>query len=251
MRHDRRPLTLRVGRGEHWAILGPNCAQDTLLSGQAPAPPRRGPRMGAGRTARRPTWEARAHRHVGHHSTTPSPRMRVLASFFAHRARIHSSHGVRGLRSDDVAERVAVARVRAACHGSCDLSQGERHGAVGERCRPPRLLLFDDPLPDSTSRRETLLEAMLGRRHADAPTTLSRPITGGATDGPTRRRAAPRELVVAGPGAEIPPTTCSATPSTCRSPSPGGGSLERPSSRGRLSRPARTPHQASGSTNRP
>ena len=178
------PLTLRVGRGEHWAILGPNGSGKTTLLSVAGA--WRHPSAGRAwvlgeRLGRTDVRRLRAGiGHVGHHVDDAfRPRMGVLDVVLTGRAStLDTWFEIFG--PDDVAE--AESRLaQVGCAALRDrqlvtLSQGERQRVRLARALfgRPRLLLFDEPAAGlDLPGRETLLESMTRvAGTADAPTTL-------------------------------------------------------------------------------
>jgi iron complex transport system ATP-binding protein len=178
------PVSVRIERGEHWALLGPNGSGKTMLLSVAGA--WRQPSAGAAwvldrRLGRVDVRTLRA--RIGHVGQTVSralrPRQSVLDVVLTGRRSTLEIWGI-DVGRDELEEanrrlaQVGCAALAGHELGSC--SQGERQRVLLARAMfgRPELLLFDEPAAGlDLPGREMLLAAMSAVHDGNAPTTIT------------------------------------------------------------------------------
>lgn len=178
------PVTLRVERGEHWALLGPNgCGKTTLLS---VAGAWRQPSAGIARVLgqRLGRADVRALRvRIGHVGQTVSRALRPTQSvrdvvLTGRSSTLEMWWQVVGRVDVEEANRrlAQVGCSALADHPLSTCSQGERQRVLLARAMfgRPDLLLFDEPAAGlDLPGREMLLAAMSAVRDGGSPTTVT------------------------------------------------------------------------------
>jgi iron complex transport system ATP-binding protein len=177
------PVSLTVGAGESWSILGPNGSGKTTLLDLAGAI--RHPTSGSAWVLGQPlgatdvrTLRARIG-FVGHHISEVIPSRLLVRDVVLTGKRSTAVPWMQAFDADDrriatgLLERVGCARLAERALGTC--SQGERQRVLLARALfgQPELLLLDEPAAGlDLAGRELLLEALSSLAPGAAPTTI-------------------------------------------------------------------------------